>query len=128
MICQPINVPFYVIPPFILPCFLYIIAQFELYLITFMHQSHLPRAMLLLLLCMAHSALAVSTSPVFSTTISGSFEAGSAVLSTTSPTVSGSFSSQTTTVTYLNSYFTTPSFGFGLGFVNSNWAQTTLAR
>ena len=47
------------------------------------------------------------------------------MLSASSPTTSGSLSSQTTTITYANSYFTTPSFGYGISYISAGWSQTT---
>lgn len=68
-----------------------------------------------------------TTSPIFSTLIDNTFEAANVVLSTSLPTTSGSFSSQNTVITYKNFYFTTPSFGYGLAFLNSQWITTTVA-
>lgn len=81
--------------------------------------------LLFLTLCL-HLAASATVQPTFVTTMSASYEAGTAVLSASSLTTSGSYSSQTTTVTYLNSYTSTPQFGYGFSYINSVWTQTTL--
>ena len=83
------------------------------------------RLMLLCLLALLHSTSASTTSPIFVTSVSGIFESGSAVLSLSSLTPSGSFSSQTTTITYSNSYFTAPVFAHGIKYIYANWITTT---
>lgn len=82
-----------------------------------------PIILNLFLLCILLRAANVP--PNFITTIAGSFEVGTAVLTSASSTPSGSFSSQSTTVTYLNTYSTTPQFGFGFGYISSAWSTTT---
>ncbi len=90
-------------------------------------QIIIKRSLLLLiaLLSLLTPSFCSTTSPIFVTTVTNIFEASSAVLSTSSPTTSGGFSSQSTSITYTNFYFTTPVVGYGVSFINSNWIKTT---
>jgi len=72
-------------------------------------------------------ASTTTTPPTFVTTMASTFETGSLILSTSSPVISGSFSSLTQTMTFLNSYSSSPSIGYGLSYLNSNWNTTTQA-
>lgn len=63
----------------------------------------------------------------FVSTISGTYEAGSIVLTQTAPSTVGSFSSISTTLTYLNSYTSSPLFGYGLSYMYSQFPTTVSA-
>lgn len=79
-------------------------------------------ACILLLLTVIKSA---TVPPTAITTISGTFETGTAVLTTNNRLTSGSFTSQNTTVTFLNTYSTNPNFGYGFSYINAAWTTTT---
>lgn len=82
---------------------------------------------LFLLLLLLQNARPGTVPLIEVTTFASTYESGTLVLSTSTPTTSGGFSYQSTTLTYINSYFTTPTFGFGFAFINSNWNKTTTA-
>lgn len=63
----------------------------------------------------------------FVSTIPGTYETGSIVLTQTSPTPVGSFSSISTTLTYLNAYTSSPLFGYGLSYMYSQFPTTVSA-
>lgn len=64
----------------------------------------------------------------FVSTISGTYEAGSIVLTQTAPSTVGSFSSISTTLTYLNSYTSSPLFGYGLSYMYSQFPTLVSAH
>lgn len=84
-------------------------------------------AYLVFLLSLFAIAQSGTISPSFLTTIAGTYEAGSVVLTSSSLTNGGSFSSQNTTLTFLNTYTATPQFGYGFSYINSLWTQTITA-
>ena len=49
------------------------------------------------------------------------------MLGTSALISSGGTSSQTTTITYSNTYFNTPNFGYGISYISGSWTQTTAA-
>jgi hypothetical protein len=74
------------------------------------------------------SLITSTTVPLnFITTIAGTFETGSVVLTSSTSTTASGFSSQSTTLPYLNTYSAVPSFGYGLSFASSQWPTQTTA-
>ena len=82
-------------------------------------------SLLLLSLLLTTPIDTATVSPIFQTTISSVYEASSKVLATSSLTTSGATSSQSTTITYSNTYFSTPSFGYGISYISGTWTQTS---
>lgn len=99
-----------------------------------MLRENIPLSSPLSLLLFATTFLLISTAsinPSFFTSIpADAIETGQLVLGLSTPTTfstNTSMASQTTVMTYANSYTAAPGFGYGWTYINSNWNSTTSA-